>query len=54
MQDGQWQRKELMFVDIKKANLNDRLTGAEVAFIAFLEGWFDPGRCGTFRRWLYG
>lgn len=43
-----------MFVDIKKADLNGKLKGDEVAFIDRPELWCEPGKCGNLRRWLYG
>lgn len=52
--DGQWQRKNLMIVEIKKAQVNGNLKDGEVAFVVFPEGLCAAGACGKLRRLLYG
>lgn len=36
--EGRWQRRQLMFVDMKKAHLDERLKEGEGAFISFPDG----------------
>lgn len=52
--DERWQRRQLIFADIKKAQVNGRLKEDDVEFINCPGGWRDQCKCGKLKRWLYG
>ena len=46
---GRWQRRKLMFIDVKKAHLNGKVPEDEYAFVRL-----PDGRVWRLKRWLYG
>ena len=36
--EGKWQRRKLMFIDVKKAHLNGKVQEGEYAFVRLLDG----------------
>ena len=46
---GKWQRRKLMFVDVKKAHLNGKVPEDEFAYVRL-----PDGRVWRLKRWLYG
>ena len=46
---------KLLFIDVKKAHLNDVLSRDEYAYVQLsTEVGAAPGICGRLKRWLYG
>ena len=46
---GRWQRRKLLFIDVKKAHLNGRVPEDTFAYVRL-----PDGRVWRLRRWLYG
>ena len=46
---GKWQRKKLLFIDVKKAHLNG-IVGEDI----FVYVKLPDGKCWRLKRWLYG
>ncbi len=47
--NGRWQRKKLLFIDVKKAHLNGKVKDDEYAYVQL-----PDGTIWRLKRWLYG
>ena len=51
---GRWQKKKLLFVDVKKAHLNGKVDSDQFIVIELPREVGGDKRYGRLRRWLYG
>ena len=48
--EGKWQRRKLMYIDVKKAHLNGKMQEGEYAFVRLLDGEIWQLKCERFMR----